>query len=243
MKELSDQRFAYLANLPTRRGMTPLRLSPEYEDWLISAMEHGPNDEFWAQNNIVDAPENYKDIPVYLVSGWYDSWGGNNTATFMALTPAIKGPVYMIMGPWIHGRQSSFAHGQVNFGKAAAITDQWAWRRQWYDHWLKGIDNAVGKADPFKTPVRIFVMGTGDGGKDEKGRLRHGGYWRNEHEWPLARTEYTDFYLQPDGGLSTDLPQIDEATTRYDFDPKNPVPNIGGNLSSANDLMLQGAWN
>ncbi|TWU17235.1 Cocaine esterase [Novipirellula galeiformis] len=243
LKELADQRFAYLENMPTRRGMTPLSLSPEYEDWLISAMEHGPNDEFWAQNNIVDAPEKYKDIPVYLVSGWYDSWGGNNTATFMALTPAIKGPVYMIMGPWIHNQQSGYAHGQVNFGKEAAMANQWAWRQEWYDHWMKGIDNSVGKADPFKTPVRIFVMGTGDGSKDEKGRLRHGGFWRNELEWPLARTEYTDFYLQPDGGLSTSLPQTDQATTRYDFDPKNPVPNIGGNISSADGIMVAGAWN
>ncbi|WP_345327822.1 CocE/NonD family hydrolase [Novipirellula rosea] len=243
LREMADQRFAYLENLPTRRGMTPLRLSPEYEDWLISAMEHGPNDEFWAQNNIVDAPEKYKDIPVYLVSGWYDSWGGNNTATFMALNSAIKGPVYMIMGPWIHGKQTGHAHGQVNFGKDAAISDQWAWRKEWYDHWMKGIDNSVGKADPFKTPVRIFVMGTGDGSKDEQGRLQHGGFWRNELEWPLARTEYTEFYLQSGGGLSTTMPKIEQATTQYDFDPKNPVPNIGGNLSSSDDIMLQGAWN
>ncbi|WP_372726077.1 CocE/NonD family hydrolase, partial [Novipirellula sp.] len=243
LQEMADQRFAYLENLPTRRGTTPLRLSPEYEDWLISAMEHGPNDEFWAQNNIVDAPEKYKDIPVYLVSGWYDSWGGNNTATFMALNAAIKGPVYMIMGPWIHGKQTGHAHGQVNFGKDAAISDQWAWRKEWYDHWMKGIDNSVGKADPFKTSVRIFVMGTGDGSKDEQGRLQHGGFWRNELEWPLARTEYTDFYLQSGGGLSTTMPQIEQATTQYDFDPKNPVPNIGGNLSSSDDIMLQGAWN
>lgn len=243
LKEMSDQRHSYLQELPTRRGMTPLRLAPEYEDWLISAMEHGPDDEFWAQNNIVDAPHKYKDIPVYLVSGWYDSWSGNNTANFMALSPTIKGPVYMIMGPWIHGQQGASAHGQVNFGKQAAIADQWAWRREWYDHWLKGIDNAVGKADPFKTPVRIFVMGTGDGSKDDRGRLMHGGYWRNEREWPLARTQYTNFYLQPDGGLSQEKAKADEAITQYDFDPKNPVPNIGGNISSANDIMVQGAWN
>ncbi|MCA9132294.1 MAG: CocE/NonD family hydrolase, partial [Planctomycetales bacterium] len=126
LSEMADQRFSYLDNFPTRRGQTPLALSPEYEDWLLSAMEHGPNDEFWAQNNIVDAPEKYQDIPVYLVSGWYDSWAGNNTATYAALSKTIKGPVYMIMGPWIHGQQASHAHGQVNFGKQAAIADQWA---------------------------------------------------------------------------------------------------------------------
>ena len=243
LAEMADQRFTYLDNLPTRRGMTPLKLSPEYEDWLISAMEHGANDEFWQQNNIVDAPEKYKDIPVYLVSGWYDSWGGNNTANYMALSRTLKSPVYLIMGPWIHGGQSGYAHGQVTFGEAAAIADQWAWRQEWYDHWLKGIDNSVGKADPFKTPVRIFVMGTGDGGKDDKGRLQHGGSWRNEHEWPLARTEYTDFYLHADGGLSRETARAEDSVTQFQFDPRDPVPTIGGNISSNNDILLQGAWN
>lgn len=243
LAEMADQRLTYLDNFPTRRGMTPLKLSPEYEDWLVSAMEHGANDDFWAQNNIVDAPENYKDIPVYLVSGWYDSWAGNTTANFMALRPTLKSPVFLIMGPWIHGQQAASAHGQVNFGSDAAIADQWAWRREWYDHWLKGIDNAVGKEDPFKTPVRIFVMGTGDGGKDSRGRLQHGGAWRNENEWPLERTQYTDFYLQADGGLSRTKPAATPAPTQFQFDPNDPVPTIGGNISSGNDILVQGAWN
>lgn len=244
LKEMADQRFTYLKNLPTRRGMTPLKLSPEYEDWLINALEHGANDEFWEQNNIIDFPQEYQDIPVYLVSGWYDSWAGNNTANYQALSKTIRGPVYLIMGPWIHGAQSNYAHGQVSFGTDAAIPDQWAWRKEWYDHWLKGIENSVGRAAPFATPVRIFVMGTGDGTKDDRGRLNHGGYWRDEHEWPLARTEYTNFYLQADGGLATTAPAATEqGSTQFQYDPANPVPTIGGNISSHNDILLQGAWN
>jgi len=260
---MADQRFSYLRHFPTRRGTTPLKFSPEYEDWLITAMETGTNSEFWQQNNIVDHPERYKDIPVYLVSGWYDSWAGNTTANFMALSQTIRGPVYMIMGPWIHGKQAVSTHGQVNFGNDAAIADQWAWRKEWYDHWMKGIDNTVGKAAPFATPVRIFVMGTGDGGKDPQGRLEHGGYWRDEHEWPLERTRYTDFFLQPGGGLSTQplsnkepdpqrpdpqrpdpqRPAETESASQFRFDPDDPVPTIGGNISSGNDILLQGAWN
>lgn len=241
LKEMGEQRHAYLRQLPTRRGTTPLRLAPEYEDWLISAMEHGSNDSFWP-NNIVDNARDYKDIPVYLVSGWYDSWAGNTTATYRALAPTIKGPVYLIMGPWIHGGQDRFAHGQVTFGRDAAIADQWAWRKEWYDRWLKGIDNSVGKAAPFATPVRIFVMGTGPGGKDDEGRLQHGGSWRDEHEWPLARTQYTDFYLQAGGQLSTRKPTDLTAQTQFLFDPRDPVPTIGGNISSGDGILVQGAW-
>jgi putative CocE/NonD family hydrolase len=242
LQELSAQRRTYLRNLPTRRGMTPLKLAPEYEDWLVSAMEHGANDAFWKQNNIVDAPQQYQDMPVYLVGGWYDSWGGNTTANFMALSKTIRGPVYLIMGPWIHGAQAGYAHGQVSFGLDAAIADELAWRKEWYDHWLKDIDNSVGKSAPFATPVRIFVMGTGDGGKDDQGRLKHGGSWREEREWPLARTVPTDFFLHADGKLSPEKPTA-AAITQFQFDPRNPVPTIGGNISSGNDILLQGAWN
>ena len=38
-------------------------------------------------------------------------------------------------------------------------------------------------SDPF---VQLFVMGTGDGHKDADGRLFHGGYWRDESDWPVA---------------------------------------------------------
>jgi putative CocE/NonD family hydrolase len=126
--EMAKQRHDYLKLLPLRRGTTPLKLAPEYEDWLIEAMRHGANDAFWDQNNIVGHPERYSDIPVYLVGGWYDSWAGNTTANYMALRQRLKSDVYLIMGPWIHGAQGSYAHGQVTFGKDAAIADPLAWR-------------------------------------------------------------------------------------------------------------------
>src|SRR5690606_24247073 len=71
LKEMADQRFTYLCYSPMRPGLTPLRLAPEYEDWLLSAMAHGPNDDFWPVR-VIDSVNRYKDIPVYLVSGWYD---------------------------------------------------------------------------------------------------------------------------------------------------------------------------
>ena len=242
--EMATNRFHYLANLPLRRGTTPLKFAPEYEDWLAEAMRHGADDEFWLQNNIVDRADRYKDIPVYLVGGWYDSWAGNTTANFGALTKTLKSPVYLIMGPWIHGMQAKSSHGQVDFGKDAAIADELAWRLEWYDHWLKGLDNSVGKAAPFATKVRVFVMGTGDGRKTEKGLLNHGGCWRDEQEWPPARARLTNYYLQPNGGLSpeTSSPAATAHSTSFTFDPRQPVPTIGGCISSGDGIMLQGAW-
>jgi hypothetical protein len=242
LQQMMEDRRQYLLNLPLRRGTTPLQHAPEYEDWLVEAMRHGANDDFWKQNNILDAPQRYKDIPVYLVGGWYDSWAGNTTANYQALSKTIKGPVYLIMGPWIHGAQGSSAHGQVSFGKDAAIADELVWRLEWYDHWLKGLDNKVGKEPPFATKVRIFVMGTGHGGKAENGLLNHGGYWRDEHEWPLARTRYVNYNFHDAGGLSTSKPESLRSSTSFTFDPHKPVPTLGGNISSGNGIMQQGAW-
>lgn len=242
LAEMATNRLEYLRLLPLRRGNTPLKLAPEFEDWLVNAMCHGADDDFWAQNNILAQPGRYKDIPVYLVGGWYDSWAGNTTANFMALTKAIKGPVYLIMGPWIHNAQGQSAHGQVSFGPAASIPDPLAWRLEWYDHWLKGVDNSVGKSAPFSKKVRIFIMGTGDGTKTQDGRLNHGGYWRDEDGWPIARARQTPFYLQPGGALGTATPTTQKAATSFRFDPRDPVPTLGGNISTGDGIMQQGGW-
>jgi putative CocE/NonD family hydrolase len=146
------------------------------------------------------------------------------------------------MGPWIHGQQAQSAHGQVDFGPDAAMDDQLAWRREWFDRWLLGKETAVGRSTPFATPVRIFVMGTGDGHKTPHGLLYHGGYWRDEQEWPLARTRHVAYYLHEDGSLRTTPPAAASSCTSYDFDPRNPVPSVGGNVSSADGILLQGAY-
>ncbi len=96
------------------------------------------------------------------------------------------------------------------------------------------------------TPVRIFVMGAGDAHKTARGGVFVGGRWRDEREWPLARTRVTPYYLHRDGTLSPEPPRRTTADsgagpTRYTFDPRNPVPTIGGNVSSEGTLMLRGA--
>jgi putative CocE/NonD family hydrolase len=242
LQEMADNRRKYLLSLPLRKGTTPLKLSPEHEDWLVEAMKHGANDDFWNFSNLLDHADRYKDMPVYLVGGWYDSWSGNTTANYTALTKAITSPVYLIMGPWIHGQQGKHAHGQVEFGPDAAIADPLAWRLEWFDHWIRGIDNKVGKEAPFASKVRIFTMGSGDGHKTPEGLLYHGGAWRDETEWPPARSKPTPYYFQRTGALTRDLPRSDVAATSFLFDPKNPVPTIGGNISSGDGILLQGGW-
>jgi hypothetical protein len=228
----------YVRSLPLRPGTTPLKFAPDYEAWLIEAMRHGDYDDFWKNHgsSVVDHLAEYKDVPIYHVTGWYDSWGTPvANLNYPQLRKAKKSLQRLIIGPWTHGGQIRSYAGEAQFTDDAAL-DFNPWRLRWFDHWLKGVDNGVER----ETPVRIYVMGGGDAHKTPDGRLFVGGYWRDEQEWPLARTIPTPYYLHANGVLSSDKPANDPPVT-YVFDPRNPVPTLGGNVSSQGTLMFQGA--
>lgn len=239
LTKLGEQVREYARGLPLRRDMTPLKLAPDYEAWLVEAMSHGDYDDYWKNMgaSVVDHLGEYKDVPVYLVGGWYDSWGSQTAnLNYVALSKAKKGPIRLIMGPWTHGGQSESFAGEAEFGPEAAL-DFAAFHLRWFDRWLKGIDNGVDR----EPPVRIFVMGGGDAHKTPEGRIFVGGYWREEREWPPARTSSTPYYLHAGGGLSTQKPAPAPSGTHYLFDPRHPVPTLGGNISSHGVLMFPGA--
>ena len=95
----------------------------------------------------------------------------------------------------------------------------------WFDRWLRDSPNQI-LDDP---PVWIFVMGGGDGLKDSAGRLKHGGRWRGEKEWPVTGTRYTPYYLHAGGNLRPEKAASSNPTS-YRFDPSNPIPTIGGTI-------------
>ena len=243
IQEMSDNRRVYLQNLPLRYGTTPLKLAPECEEWLVEAMKHGANDEFWEQNNIIDFPERYKDMPVYLVGGWYDSWASNTTANFMTLSKTIKGPVYLIMGPWIHGAPTSL---RPRPGRLR--------RRRRHQ-----------RPPRLATPVvRSLAQRHREQGRT-RGPLRHArpdlhhGHRRRAQDrqrptlprrllarrTPVAPRPHQLHRVLPPTWRQT-LPE----ETRKRRTPRptlsstqpTPCPASGGNISSGNDIMVQGAW-
>lgn len=227
----------YLDNLPIRRGLTPLRVVPEYESMLIEMLAHRRNDDFWKFSNIIDHVDEHKDMPVFMVGGWYDLFSSSTTETYMALKRGRTSPANLIMGPWVHC-STSRSNAQVDFGPDAAVS-MTSIQRAWFDRWLKEDKSKFGEAAPFRSPVRLFVMGTGDGHKTEDGKLFHGGYWRDEPDYPLPQAVPTPYYLQSDGGLAASAPAAEKQSTSFEFDPKNPVPTIGGCTVGSNS----GAWN
>ncbi len=238
LKQLSEQVHDYAKGLPIRRGTTPLKLIPELEDWLIAAMTHADYDAFWRDSGVgvVDHLQDHKDVPACHVTGWYDSWSGPvANLSYPALRRTKRSPQRLIIGPWTHGGEERSYAGEAEFGPAAAAS----WldiNRRWLDRWLKGVRNGV-DTEP---PVRIFVMGGGDGHKTPEGRIFVGGAWRDENEWPPARAVETAYYLQADGTLSPGKPAVRGGPSRFLADPWHPVPTLGGNISSGGALAGNG---
>jgi putative CocE/NonD family hydrolase len=237
LTEIMPQVNIYAKNLPLRTATTPLHLAPEYEAWLVESMHHGDYDSYWKDMgaSVVDHIPEYKDIPVYHLSGWYDSWALQvANLNYVELSKHKKSLQRLIMGPWTHGGRTMSHAGDAEFGPDGAI-DFNAFQTRWFDRWLKGIENGVDK----EPPVRIFVMGGGDAHKTPEGRIFVGGHWRNENEWPLKRAVYTPYYLHSNGELSTRKP-ANEPPVSFTFDPHHPVPTLGGNISSEGTLMARG---
>jgi uncharacterized protein len=235
---------SWMARMPWRKGDSPLRAAPEYEDYLFEQWSHGQFDEFWRQPGIYAEGYygRYAKVPTVHLSGWYDPYARTAMENYTGLTANNRGPARLVLGPWTHGDRSLSFAGDVEFGAAAALDgnldeDFFAARRRWFDRWVKGVDNGVAE----EPAVRVFVMGGGTGRRIKEGRLDHGGFWRVAQSWPLPQTEFTRFYLHPGRSLLIAKPG-DGAPLSLTADPDNPVPTTGGALSSGGPVMYGGAY-
>ncbi len=104
----SGQRIRQHAdNLPVRTGLTPLKVVPEYESWLVEAMRSGPESPFWHIKgmSVVDHVGDYADVPVLHITGWYDSWTRQVSMNYQALSNAKKS--HPAAGDWALGARKS----------------------------------------------------------------------------------------------------------------------------------------
>ena len=236
---------AWFARMPWKRGHSPLSPAPEYEDYVYDQWEHGRFDDYWKQMGIYAQGfyDQFSDAAMVHMSSWYDPYPRTATDNYIGLSKRKKGPVRLILGPWTHGDRSRSWAGEVDLGPEATLdgnlaSDYWQLRLRWFDHWLKGAQNGV----EHEPTVRLFVMGGGSGRRNDQGRMEHGGHWRAEADWPLPGAKLTPYYLHHRGKLSTEIPEAGIEPLGYEFDPKKPVPSIGGTITSGEPVMRGGAW-
>lgn len=181
---------------------------PTWRRWL----EHDTTGEYWPSVSYRDRRSGIT-VPGLHIGGWFDLFLGGTLANFeflrgSAATERARTGQRLVIGPWQHTDQSGTI-GELAFGPLASAAGV-------------GLEPAVaafaaaaaaGGEIP-GAPVRIYVMNSGS--------------WRDEQEWPLARTAWNPWYLQPDASLAPLAPANDEGESVYEHDPANPVPMRGG---------------
>lgn len=235
----------WFTRMPWRPGKSPLTATPDYEAYLLDQWSHGVFDDYWKQPGIYAEGfyDQFTDAPTVLMSSWFDAYVKTTLDNYTALKRRKRGPFALIMGPWTHGDRNQTFVGDIDFGPQSTfdgnVAEDWfVFRRRWFDRWLKGPAER-GLQEP---RVRLFLMGGGSGGRNQDGRLDHGGSWISAKDWPIPTTEFRAYHLHGDGSLSTDAPATDAAPLAYDFDPRDPVPTIGGALTSGKPVFDGGGY-
>ncbi len=218
---LSDRWYRHL---PLRDWIGRLQEAAPYFHEYFDQETDGP---YWWPINMIRQAANVT-VPMFHITSWYDIFLEGALNSFQAIqkhggNALARRNQKLLIGPWGHLRPftqpTTGGAGDIDFGPDAAI-ELHDYMLRWYDYWLQDI--ATGIMDD--APVRLFVMGENR--------------WRDEQEWPLARTHYNRWYLHSgggantrsgDGSLSTVPPEPDEPPDRFIYDPANPAPTLGGN--------------
>jgi putative CocE/NonD family hydrolase len=236
----NEDLFAWIGAMPLRRGLSPMAASPSIENYLLTMLTSSDYSDYWRNMGVewVDYYDGTADIPMIHISGWYDEYLVSAIDNYTGLSSRKKGPVRLMIGPWTHGGNTESHAGEVEFGPSAAIPDfARQWHLDWFARFLRGESNHVAT----ESPVKVFVMGTGDGHKDSNGRLFHGGYWVETSAWPLPATNYVKDYLR-DAEIRTETPPATDPPDVYAFDPRHPVPTIGASTAASAPVFAGGAF-
>ncbi|CAA9587571.1 MAG: Cocaine esterase, partial [uncultured Truepera sp.] len=222
---------ARLAVMPTSDHPVLATSAPWFSEWL----RHPGRDQFW-QDLSVDERADRVTVPAFHVGGWFDIFAGSTTRAFTRMRSAAgsaeaRDGQRLIIGPWDHLTYSGLYRDR-QFGMSAdvAAIDLTGAHIAFYDRWLRGREGALDGS----APVRIFVMGIDQ--------------WRDEQDWPLPDTRYSDYFLggagrantaDGDGTLTPGTPGPDGSDT-FTYDPGDPVPSLGGRLLMPSALNAVG---
>jgi predicted acyl esterase len=194
---------------------------------LKTFVEHSKCDDFWDELN-PEAQASRVHAPAVFMGGWYDIFLQGTINSFTSIqshgTGAARGNCRLVIGPYAHGTFDELKY-PPNSNQRPVVDDFF----RFFDHWLKGADNGVLN----DKPVHYYVMG------DPEDAKAPGNVWRSADTWPPPSKPRT-LYFHSDHRLLDEVPKAGDAKLTYKFDPKNPVPTIGGqNLLIAKGPMDQ----
>lgn len=151
-----------------------------------------------------------------LRCAWFDRWLKNPPSASCAASSAE-----VAAGAWMRTEAEEPEGGAVPEGAAAPT--------------------GAGSPEEAQFPaVRYFRMGGGSGGKNAAGRLQHGGTWLTAGDWPPPSMHEHSLY--PGTGFRLRETPGDDQSLSWRYDPRNPVPSIGGTITSGEPVMRGGAF-
>jgi len=175
--------------------------------------EHPDYDDFWRGINPEEVMHRVN-VPVTYVGGWYDIFSAGTINSFGIVQhkgdAGARDNCRLVMEAYGHGSSN-----ELSFPNAGSPATANVFR--WFDTWLK---NDGKGADKIPT-VHYYVMG------DPGDKSSPGNEWRTAEDWPI-RAKLEPFYFHADGTLGREPQRIKSASLSYEYDPKNPVPTIGG---------------
>ena len=276
----------WFLQMPWYPGHSPLRHSPEYEQYFFEQWQHGRFDDYWKKPGLYAEGfyDQFPDVPVSIIGSWYDPYVRTCLTNFTGLASRKRAAMSLIMGPWTHGDRSLSYAGNVDFGEESVLdsniaADYFQMRLEWFTRWLLGwtgvgdggesvgteaaLGSGVGDGgesvgtEAAAREVRYFTMGGGAGGLNADGRLQHGGHWQHSQQWPPQHLRPAQLVLHAGGELTLEYaPDLAAGVgagvgagapapaqfREFVFDPANPVPTIGGALTSGDPVMFGGAF-
>jgi len=202
--------FKWLQNIPLDQILIlksePITesLSQFFFDWI---KHDRPNDVYWQDLNPLTRFNQF-DLPALHIAGWADTFIEATISTFEKSKQVTKQPQFLIGTPYQHLPWRSQV-GELNFGEAATPKiDQL--QIDWFDYWLKGIDNGmIGRSQ-----VQLFLMGENR--------------WLYQEEWH-QEPESQNFYLNGNNNLTSNISELSSSSfpAIYVYDPRIPTPSTG----------------
>lgn len=205
-----------------------LKMCQYNTDNLALWQAHPNYDAFWAKMNLAER-FSAVNVPGLHIGGWYDTFQQGVLDAFEGLQQhggvGAKGNQRLIIGPFSHGSWEKV--GEFTYPNATKMNPIIA-SVDWLNEKLKGVKPVI--AAPV---VQYYTMGAiGETGAP-------GNEWHIANAWPIPAVN-TNYYLQSGSQLSKNRPNNNVKPASYQFDPKNPVPSLGGcNLTIAAGPMDQ----
>jgi hypothetical protein len=172
-------------------------LGKDVEFWKLWC-ENDKNNDFWEGQNWYQKKEQFRDLPTFVLSGWYDDDNMGTTEAIDLINECDFSNYRILLGPWLHKSNSTRDINGVSLGKDAIRYDLDFNYLQWFEEHLKQIPSNR------KNGVEYYSMG------EQK--------WKSSDVWPPKGKEKSLYF-------KTDL-NAEGAFTDFVYDPSDPAPHI-----------------